>query len=137
MTLSPNHHPLPSLPPPISHLMCGGCWEPHAKMNNNRLLVTIAHEHTRGLSLSPPFSLRLPVAFFLASLSASSTHTNSVSSVIYGRIEIQFHCAVSLSLSPCSPQCSVDIWVEGHTTHSSLPRCARDLLSVWSGKLSR
>lgn len=45
--------------PPISHLMCGGCWEPHAKMNNNRLLVTIAHEHTPPLSLSLFHSLSL------------------------------------------------------------------------------
>lgn len=47
--------PYPPPPPPISHLMCGGCWDSHAKMNNNRLLVTTEHEHTRRLSLFLPF----------------------------------------------------------------------------------
>lgn len=58
---TPPSLPYPSSPPPISHLMCGGCWESHAKMNNNRLLVTIEHEHTRRLSHSLPLALcRLP-----------------------------------------------------------------------------
>lgn len=115
--------------------MCGGCWEPHAKMNNNRLLVTIAHEHTRRLSLpSPSLPPSLPVVFFLASLSFSLTHTNSAFPVIYEHIEIQFRCSVSLSRSPHSPQRNTDIWVEGHTAHSTLPRWARDLLSAWSLK---
>ncbi|MEQ2177085.1 hypothetical protein GOODEAATRI_000194 [Goodea atripinnis] len=103
--------------------MCGGCWEPHAKMNNNRLLVTIAHEHTRCLSLpstSLPPSLSLSSSFSPSSFSL--THTNSAFPVIYEHIEIQFRCSVSLSLSPHSPQHNTDIWVEGHTAHSTLPR---------------
>lgn len=70
-----SHIAPPSLPPspPISHLMCGGCWEPHAKMNNNRLLVTIAHEHTPPPSLAP--SLPRSVIFFLTfSLVLRETH---------------------------------------------------------------
>lgn len=120
--------------PPISHLMCGGCWEPHAKMNNNRLLVTIAHEHTPPLSLSLSLALALSSSFS-PSLSFSVRRANSVFSVIYEHIEIPFHFSVSLSLR--SPQCNIDIWAEGHTAHSSLPHCAHDPLSAWLVVLTR
>lgn len=92
---TPPPFPNPSSSPPISHLMWGGCWEPHAKMNNNRPLVTIAHEHTRCLSLCRSC---LSAVFFLTFLCFSLTHGNSSFSVIYEHIEIQFRPSVSLSL---------------------------------------
>lgn len=77
----------PSSPPPISHLMCGGCWDSHAKMNNNRLLVTTEHEHTRRLSLLLSFCR-------LLSHLLSLTHSNSIFSVIYEHIGVAFLCSV-------------------------------------------
>lgn len=58
--------PHPSSPQPISHLMCGGCWESHAKMNNNQLLLTIEHDHTCRLCarVCVSRSLFLSVIFF-------------------------------------------------------------------------
>lgn len=106
--------------------MCGGCWEPHAKMNNNRLLVTIAHEHTRRPSprrLPPHLPLFLP---WHAQTALPSWFTNT----------LRFNFT-PLSPSHHSPRCNTDIWAEGHTAHSTLPRCARDPLSARSLQHSR
>ena len=106
--------------------MCGGCWDSHAKMNNNRLLVTTEHEHTRRLSLSPSFRhlqshlltpWHTPTAFRPWFTNASKFLSSAL---------LRRHVPGALH----SPKWNIDIWVEGRSTHSTLPRGAHDLLSV-------
>lgn len=77
---------------PISHLMCGGCSDLHAKMNNNRLLVTTEHEHTHATRLSfRHFPSRL--------LSPRKKRSKSVFSEIYEQIYIPLFSSVSICLT--------------------------------------
>lgn len=109
----PTPHP-PHTHTPISHLMCGGCWDSHAKMNNNRLLVTTEHEHTRRLSLRLP-SLSSPVS---PPLPFSPTRSSSDFFVIYEHIQIPFLSSVSLCASvSLSRLAKVKHWHLGWRSH--------------------
>lgn len=111
--------------------MCGGCWESHAKMNNNQLLVTIDHDHTCGSCVRVSFSLSSSFSPSV-SLSHSNTHTRTHTQTAFSvwfTNTLRFHLT-PLPLSPASAQCNIDIWVEGHTTHSTLPHCVPDPLSA-------
>lgn len=103
-------------------------------MNNNRLLVTIEHEHTRRLpvSLSPPLvfnPLFTPFrSFFDTQTAFSLWFTNA----------LRFHFTpLALSSSSHLLRRNIDIWVEGHTTHSTRPRSASVPLSAEPLKLNR
>lgn len=100
--------------------MCGGCWDSHAKMNNNRLLVTTEHEHTRRLSLLLSFCRLLSHL-----LSLSLRHPQTAFSLWFTNTS-RFHFSpLSLCVS-LSRLTKVKHWHLGwrsyHTFHSSTLR---------------